>query len=107
MKYDSRYRDAEEVIVLSHDYDALGEVVLRDDDSDVPATNTRSTSYRLTTLPLPKPPEDTYMVKVTDDYTVLSKSIFDDPLKWWVIADANPHIRHPLDLKTADIIYLP
>ena len=107
MRYDSRYRDAEEIIVLSHDYDVVNKTVMRDDGSDVPVTNTRNTSYRLTTLPLPDPPPNTHMVSVVEDYTTLAKSVYDDPQKWWVIADANPQIRHPLDLKTADIVYLP
>ena len=49
MKYDSRYRDAEEMIVLSHDYDVVGERVMRDDNSEVPVTNTRNRNATLTT----------------------------------------------------------
>lgn len=106
MNYDSRYRDADELLVPSHDYDAIGNVEVRSDTKE-PYVVQRRAKYLLTTLPLPEPPTEQYMMKETDSYAVLAKSIFDDSQKWWVIAEANPHIRHPLDAKMGDVIYLP
>jgi hypothetical protein len=106
MKYDSRYRDAESLIVQSHSYDILGKTEI-DPNTESPVRNIRSTLYRLTTLPLPDPPDYQHQVKVTDDMPKLAHQYMGDPQKWWVLADANPHIRHPLDLKTPDIIWIP
>ena len=102
----SRYDDVESYFVLSHSYDMYGDVDVVDNGDTV--KNTKKTNYRLTALPLPKINEaNRYMAKVTDNFTLISQNIYKDDLKWWVICDANPQIRHPLDLKTADIIYLP
>lgn len=106
MNPDSRYQQGEVLFVPSHTYDSQGNVenVV---GTATPNVVSKETSYRLTTLPLPDPPSTTYMVKVTDNITLLAKTQFNDPQKWWVLADANPHIRHPLDLKATDVIYLP
>lgn len=107
MNSESRYRDVDTLLVSSHDYDDVGNIII-DPVTNRPTVNyPRETSYRLTTLPLPDPPVNQYMVKVTDNYTLLAKTVYNDAQKWWVLADANPHIRHPLDLKAADIIFLP
>lgn len=106
MKYDSRYREADSQIVLSHSYDETG-VREMNSETDSPVATARTALYRLTTLPLPTPPEDTHQVSVVESFPTVAKSLFDDQQRWWVVADANPHIRHPLDLKTADVIYLP
>jgi hypothetical protein len=47
------------------------------------------------------------MVKETDNIQLLAFKALQDPTRWWVIANANPHIRYPLDLKAGDMIHLP
>lgn len=106
MRYDSRYRDADTQMAPAHDYDSMGRVVISE-DTETPKINTRATLYRLTTLPLPDPPEDTYQVDVTDNFPIVANEVLGDQQKWWLVAEANPQIRHPLDLKTADVIYIP
>lgn len=105
MKPDSRYVDADRLFVSTHLYDEAG--VREDDDSGRPKTESRVALYRLPVLPAPEPPEQTYMAKVTDNFPLLAKQLFNDSEKWWVVAEANPHVRHPLDLRAGDVLYLP
>jgi hypothetical protein len=47
------------------------------------------------------------MAKVTDSFPLMSKRLFNDSEQWWVLAEANPQVRHPLDLKAADVLFIP
>jgi hypothetical protein len=67
----------------------------------------RQAIYRLTTLPLPEPPPRSTRAKVTSYMHLYAEDHYGDSQKWWIIADSNPHIRYPLDLKTNDLVYLP
>ena len=67
MTPDSRYIDADSEFVAAHTYDAGGVRESRDSDGG-PNVHTRQTLYRLQVLPLPDPPETTYMAKVTDSF---------------------------------------
>jgi hypothetical protein len=108
---DSRYARAETVPAPTHLYDANGkaEKALDDDGKilDRSAVDVRDTLYLLTTLPLPDPPELQIMVREDENITLLAHKALRDPRKWWLVADANPQIRHPLDLKATDVVYLP
>jgi hypothetical protein len=104
MKPDSRYIDAGSEFVSSHLYDAAG---VRENRDGKPGIAVQKALYRLQVLPLPESPDETYMAKVTDTFPLLAKRLFNDPEKWWVVAEANPQIRHPLDLEAADILYIP
>ena len=102
----SRYAQAVKRSSPTHRYEADGSVTVEDGTGE-PLVDYRETSYLLTVLPLPDPPEIQYMLKETDNVNLLAHLVLKDPEKWWVVADANPQIRHPLDMKTGDIIYLP
>lgn len=101
---DSRYVSAATEYPSSHTYNTLGEAE-KDDDGKLIEVS-RATTYLLTTRQTSVPPRQ-YMVKETDNVQLLAYSVFQDPTQWWVIADANPHIRYPLDLKMGDLIHLP
>lgn len=104
---ESRYAEAEMLVSPSHTYDADGRPV-DDSEHDLASVEWRQTLYMLTALPLPAPPDYQYQAKVTDDFPLLAHTTLGkDATKWWVVADANPHIRYPLDLKMGDIVYLP
>ena len=113
MRPDSRYASADSVFVSGHLYDEGGVVTPREESTEA-AVRTRETLYRLRArchrtaqLPLPEPPDTTYMAKVTDSFPLLAKRLLHDSEQWWVLAEANPQVRHPLDLKTADVLYIP
>lgn len=103
---DSRYVNAAHESSASHTYDQFGMVEADPNDTSKPNTLNRDTTYLLTTS-LGTPPPKQYMVKETDNIQLLSFIALDDPTRWWVIANANTHIRYPLDLKMGDMIHLP
>jgi len=106
MNSESRYATADSKFVVCHSYDATGAVDM-DTSTNAPMVSARSCLYRLTTLPLPDPPVTKIRAKVTDKFHLLAKRHYNDPLKWWVLADANSHIRYPLDMATNDLVYIP
>lgn len=101
---DSRYVNAERQFVPSHSYSAQGRIDVTSEGKT--AVHNRDTLYLLTTGQKSLPPHS-QMVQYGDDVQSLAYSSLDDPTKWWVIADANPHIRHPFDLSPGDIVRLP
>jgi hypothetical protein len=103
---DSRYASADYENALTHTYDAIGVPEYSDVQSTKLIELSRSTSYVLTTGQASKPPH-AYMAKVTDNMQLLAYRVLQDPTRWWVIANGNPHIRYPLDLGMGDMIYLP
>lgn len=123
---DSRYAAAAHEDALTHLYDSLGnpETVSITDQvipgstvtaGTVTAPNlvtdpltqiSRDTLYLLTTAQGTVPPR-TYMVKMTDNVQLLAYRTMVDPTRWWVIADANPHIRYPFDFVMGQTINLP
>lgn len=108
---DSRYARAQTVSSPSHVYDANGKNRYAEDEQgntlDTYSLSYADTLYLLTTLPLPDPPEAQIMVRDGDDMALLAYKALKDPRKWWIVADANPQVRHPLDLKPTDVVYLP
>lgn len=120
---DSRYAEAHHEQAICHLYTDLGVPELKDaaatsatgTDSwytTAPPTTTdltevsRDTTYLLTTRQQSKPPRH-YMVKETDNIQLLAYRALQDPTRWWVVADANPHIRYPFDFVAGKTIHLP
>ena len=103
---DSRYVNAAHESAAAHTYDAFGMIEADPSNTSVANTLNRDTTYLLTTSQTTPPPKQ-YMVKETDNVQLLAFIALDDPTRWWVIANANPHIRYPLDLKAGDMIHLP
>lgn len=102
---DSRYAEAAHENALCHLYDVLGEIEL-DTENRKPITPSRDTTYLLTTRQQSKPPRQ-YMVKATDNVQLLAYRALQDPTRWWVVADANPHIRYPFDFVMGKTVHLP
>lgn len=103
---DSRYASAAYENAVSHTYDSLGFSEKNEVNNKKLNEVSRSTSYLLTTGQASVPPRY-YMAKVTDNMQILAYRVLQDPTRWWVIANGNPHIRYPLDLAMGDTIYLP
>lgn len=111
MNEESRYAYAASLQSPAHRYDARGKTIkdkdLDNKEVDSDKVEYHETYYLMTTLPLPEPPDTQIMFRETDDITTLAHKALKDPQKWWVIAEANPQIRHPLDYKMGDIVFLP
>jgi hypothetical protein len=103
---DSRYIDAAHETATAHTYDDLGRVEYNADDTLVTNDVSRDTTYLLTTG-FASPPPKQYMVKETDNIQLLAYRSQRDPTRWWVLANANPQIRHPFDFSMGDMIHLP
>jgi hypothetical protein len=103
---DSRYVNASHESAITHTYDPSGITEASPSDVTVPNELNKETTYMLTTAQSTPPPKQ-YMVKETDNIQLLAFKALQDPTRWWVIANANPHIRYPLDLKAGDMIHLP
>jgi hypothetical protein len=103
---DSRYIQAAHESADAHTYDDLGNIEFDSVDTYLKNVVRKDTTYLITTK-LGTPPPTQYMVKETDNIQLLSYLVQRDPHKWWVIADANPQIRHPFDMKMGDMIHLP
>lgn len=102
---DSRYVDAERLFVSAPVYDEFGNPVMADRYSR--AFENRETAYLLTIYIGATLPPQNYMAREGDNFQNLAWQLFQDPRKWWILADANPHIRHPFDLKMADPMNIP
>lgn len=102
--HESRYVEADREFVVVHAYGDQGSVDL-DEDGEVLEV-VREATYLVTIPPIPVP-ETQYMVKDGEDIQHLAGKYMGDPRRWWQIADLNPQVRYPLDVKMADTIYLP
>lgn len=103
---DSRYQEAAREFAACHTYSAERAPDINT-TTGKPLETVREASYLLTVLPFPDPPETQYMVKESDNIQSLAAQFLNDARKWWKIADINPQVRYPLDLKMADVIYIP
>lgn len=101
---DSRYAQSVHEFARTHLYDESGQPE-KDSDGKVTLVN-RDTTYLLPTAQVSTPPRQ-YMARMTDNVQLLAYKAFQDPHRWWIIADANPHIRYPLDLTMGDLIHIP
>jgi len=102
----SRYAGGNTDFSQSHVYDS-DQYPVTDEETGELSVRSLTTVYLLTTLPLPAPPKVQVMVRETDDMPLLAYEALNEATKWWVLADANPQVRHPFDLKTSDVIYIP
>jgi nucleoid-associated protein YgaU len=101
---DSRYVNADRQFVTSHAYTAQGKTDLTQDGKV--AVHSRDTLYLLTTG-FGEFPKEARLSQYGDTFTSIAEEGLQDPTLWWVVADANPQIRHPFDLKPGDPIRIP
>lgn len=103
---DSRYIDAERIFVSAPLYDQYGHAVMSDRYSR--RFENRETSYLMTIyFGTNSLPPQNYMAREDDNMQMLAFRALQDPRFWWVIADANPQIRHPFDLMMGDPMFVP
>lgn len=102
---DSRYVDAERIFVSAPLYDKYGHPVMANRYSR--QFENRETSYLVTIYFGATLPQQNYLAKEDDDISVLAYRHLQDPRRWWIVADANPQIRHPFDLMMGDPMSIP
>lgn len=63
-------------------------------------------TMRVTTVDPPKGSR-TYVVEAGDTFEKIAYKEYSDANKWYILADVNPQIFWPLDLRSGDEIYIP
>ena len=61
----------------------------------------------LNTMTILRSPYTVALVRETDDMTKYAYAAYQDPKRWWVIADANPQVFYPLDARPGQGIRVP
>lgn len=104
----SRYESADRQFVSQHFYDVYGHPLLEDQDGTLRFVQSAvEATYLMTTLPLPPPPPAEYYAKETEHVALLGYKFMQDSTRWWEIAEANPQVWYPLDLKMGDYLRVP
>jgi len=85
----SRYRNVEKTRVVFEDGETAAMYVPR------------------TTTVVPPEGLEGHLVKAGETFESMAFELFGDANKWYVLADFNPHIFFPLDLKVGDRIVRP
>lgn len=102
----SRYADADNEFSTSHSYDVAGVPRKDPDDPKKSRVHNRDTLYRVTTQPdvlvLPR----YNVMRETDTWPLVAYKHLRDPQKWWQLAEDNPHIHHPFDVKMGDRVHI-
>lgn len=105
---ESRYQDSVKAFTTGHSYDQFGRIYLDGDDAvPNPRTNTRETLFRLS-VPSAEPTSPVeYMAKDGETMTFCSWKLTGAHSNWWKMADINPHVWYPLDLKPGTLLKVP
>lgn len=102
----SRYEDADRVFTKAHTYSAKRQTDLT--DAGVPVEEVRDTLYRMIVLDTGSAEiPDEMMARDGDHMPMLAAELLGDSSRWWQMAEANPHVRYPLDLAMGDILVVP
>lgn len=105
---DSRYQDAAKAFTVGHTYDEFGRIYLNgDDQTPLPRTQVHETLFRLS-VPVSTvvAPVD-YFVREGETMSFVSWKLLAAHSNWWQLADANPNIWYPLDLRPGTQLKVP
>jgi hypothetical protein len=106
----SRYSTAEHVFTACHAYSKWNyPLLVRDEQQSAlrVRTQVRDTLYLVTTVPDPAPPPMEYYAKEDESMQFLAYKFLDDPNRWHEIANANPKVWYPLDMKPGEYLRIP
>lgn len=104
----SRYEDADKQFTTQHFYDVYGHPLLENQDGTLRfVTAAVEATYLMHTLPLPPPPPAEYFAKETEHMAFLAYKFMQDSTRWWEIAEANPDVWYPLDMKMGQYLRVP
>lgn len=106
----SRYEQAEHNVAFNHVYTERGFPYLA---GEIGMTSLRVTVlarealYRMTTEPDPVGTVQEYYAKEAENFQFLGFKILSDPRRWTELADLNPHVWYPLDMKPGQYMRVP
>ena len=104
----SRYEEADRHFVVQHFYDVYGHPLLEDQEGTIRFMYTSvEATYLVSTIPLPPPPPAEYYAKEGEHFGFIAYKFMDDSTKWWRVAEVNPNVWYPLDLKAGDYLRVP
>lgn len=96
----SRYEEADRIFTTQHFYDVYGHPLVEEQDGKIRfVTNSVETAYLITTQVIPPSTPVDYYAKDTENLPFLGYKFFNDATRWWEIAEVNPDVWYPLDLK--------
>lgn len=105
MSAESRYSGEPIETMPSHTYDARGKA---NTENDEVVTVWRAARFRTVTFDDSQSTElPEILASGLDTFHLLAGRHLDDQRNWWILADANPQIRYPLDLKRGDAVRIP
>ena len=108
MREDSRYQEADRYQTEAHLYDSRGRVLVEKTASTyVPLSSPREVLALYHTLPLPPPPPTEYYAKEWEDFQFLAWKFLQKPTMWWELAEMNPDVWYPLDMKPGQLLRVP
>jgi len=105
----SRYEEAERQFTQAHLYNEWGYPLLEGENPNIKVSvANRETLFRVSTLSrgIPEPPLE-YYAKESEHMPWLAYKFMGDSRRWSELADANPAVWHPLDLKPGNFIKVP
>jgi hypothetical protein len=103
---ESRYQEADRVFTTTHTYSERRQIDLN--DAGEPLLTVRDTLYRtLVSSTADTDVPDEILAREGDSLQLLATTLLGDPGRWWELADANPQVRYPFDLKMGDILVVP
>lgn len=106
----SRYEVAEHQVTLSHSYSTRGYPLLTGEVGKTSLhfrADIREAVYRVTTEADPLGDVVGYYAKEGENLPFLGHKVLDNPNRWHLLAELNPHIWYPLDLKPGEFIRVP
>lgn len=106
----SRYEVAERQATLSHSYSTRGYPLLTGDVGKTSLhfrADLRQALYRLTTAPDAAGDVVGYYAKEAENFPFLGHKVLDDPNRWHVLAELNPHVWYPLDIMPGEFLRVP
>lgn len=103
---ESRYQEADRVFTTTHTYSERRQVDLN--DAGEPLLTVRDTLYRTLVSSTPDTDvPDEIMARDGDSFQLLATTLLGDAHRWWELAEANPQVRYPFDLKMGDVLVVP
>ena len=108
----SRYQMAEHGFAKAHRYNEQGYPLLDGEQGKTSLrlhTDIRDTLYLVTTEPDGRAAGAAfdYYVKDGEGIQFLAFKFFDDPKRWYELANLNPNVFYPLDFQTGDRLRVP